>query len=218
MSGQPGRPGIPGRPSAGWEGRFPGFDVLSQARHWDQVTADLVLDRTRPPPPLKFFTAAEEACAAALLDQITGQEEPRVPVLSMVDARLAAGQTDGWRYADMPEDGQAWRDTLSYLDADAAVRCGTAFADAAAVDQMALLQAVQDLGPGEWHGLPAAHVWSLWTRYACTAFYSHPSAWSEIGFPGPAYPRGYKNPGVGKREPFEVQDAQPSDDPVQEGA
>jgi Gluconate 2-dehydrogenase subunit 3 len=219
MSGHAGRAGVPGRPPAGLEHRFPGFDVLSQARHWDQVTADVVLARTGPPTVVKFFTAAEEACAAALADQITGQhEEPRVPVLQMIDARLAAGETDGWRYADMPEDGQAWRDTLSYLDEDAAVRCGTAFADAAKVDQMALLQAVQDLGSAEWHGLPAAHVWSLWTRYACTAFYSHPSAWSEIGFPGPAYPRGYKNAGVGKREPFEVPDAQPSDDPVREGA
>jgi Gluconate 2-dehydrogenase subunit 3 len=219
MNGQPGRPGAPGRPSADWEGRFPGFDALSQARHWDQVTAGVVLDRTGPPPVLKFFTAAEEACAAALLDQITGQEEePRVPVLQMVDARLAARETDGWRYADMPEDGQAWRDTLSYLDADAALRGGTVFADATAVEQMALLQAVQELGSSEWHGLPAAHVWSLWTRYACTAFYSHPSAWNEIGFPGPAYPRGYKNLGAGKREPFEVQDAQPSDDPVRDGA
>jgi Gluconate 2-dehydrogenase subunit 3 len=219
MSGHARRNGVPGRQLAAQEHRFPGFDVLSQAQHWDQVTAAVVLARTGPPGVVKFFTAAEEACAAALLDQVTGQhEEPRVPVLQMIDARLAAGETDGWRYADMPEDGQAWQDTLSYLDEDAAVRCGTAFADATAVDQMALLQAVQDLGPAEWHGLPAAHVWSLWTRYACTAFYSHPSAWSEIGFPGPAYPRGYKNPGVGKREPFEVPDAQPSDDPVTEGA
>ena len=30
----------------------------------------------------------------------------------------------------MPEDGQAWRDTLAYLDEDAAARCGTTFADA----------------------------------------------------------------------------------------
>ena len=38
----------------------------------------------------------------------------------------------------------------------------------------------------------------------CTAFYSHPAAWNEIGFAGPAYPRGYKNLGVDRREPFEV--------------
>ena len=37
----------------------------------------------------------------------------------MIDARLAEQQTDGWRYADMPEDGQAWRDSLRYLDEDA---------------------------------------------------------------------------------------------------
>jgi hypothetical protein len=60
-------------------------------------------------------------------------------------------------------------------------------------------------------------VWSLWIRYACTAFYAHPSAWAEIGFPGPAYPRGYKNAGVGKLEPFEVRDARPAEDPVREG-
>ncbi len=49
---------------------------------------------------------------------------------------------------------------------------------------------MQDLKSANWHGQPAAHVWSLWTRYACTAFYAHPFAWTEIGFPGPAYPRG----------------------------
>jgi Gluconate 2-dehydrogenase subunit 3 len=195
--------------------RFPGFDVLGQAPHWDQVTAEVVTARCEPPRGATFFTPDEQACASALLDQLTGQRGERIaPVLEMVDARLAAGETDGWRYAGLPEDGQAWRDSLAYLDKDASVRCGSGFADASDVDQMALLQAVLDLGSQSWHGLTAAHVWSLWTRYACTALYSHPAAWEEIGFPGPAYPRGYKNAGVGKLEPFEVPDARPSDDPV----
>jgi gluconate 2-dehydrogenase subunit 3-like protein len=203
----------------GTSGRFPGFDVLSQAPHWDQVTADVVAARIGPPPALEFFTAVQVPCARALLNLLTGQDgEQAVPVLEMVDSRLAAGETDGWRYADMPEDGQAWRDTLSYLDADAGRRCGTVFADAPRADQVALVQAVQDLNSADWHGLPAARVWSLWTRYACTAFYAHPFAWTEIGFSGPAYPRGYKNAGVGKLEPFEVRDARPAEDPVKEGA
>jgi hypothetical protein len=199
-------------------GRFPGFDVLGQSRHWDTVTADLVTARTGPPPPPRFFTDAERAAAEALLNQLTGQcDEPlEVPVMEMVDARLAAGETDGWRYADMPEDGQAWRDTLGYLDADAQARCGTSFAEAKERDQAAIIQAVQD--SREWHGMPAPRVWSLWTRYACTAFYSHPYAWSEMGFPGPAYPRGYKNAGVGKLEPFEVRDTRPAEDPVGDDA
>jgi Gluconate 2-dehydrogenase subunit 3 len=205
----------------GVDRRFPGFGALSQARHWDRVTADTVMARVEAPPAVKFFTGPQEACARALLNLLTGQDEQdgalAVPVLEMVDARLAAGEIDGWRYADMPEDGQAWRDTLSYLDAEAERRCGSTFADTPAADQAAMVQAVQDLESGDWHGLPAKHVWSLWTRYACTAFYAHPFAWDEIGFPGPAYPRGYKNAGVGKLEPFEVRDVQPAIDPVRKG-
>jgi hypothetical protein len=204
--------------TGGATGRFPGFNVLGQARHWDSVTAGMITARTGPPPPPRFFTEAEQASAAALLDQLTGQcDVPMgVPVLEMVDARLAAGETDGWRYADMPEDGQAWRDTLGYLDKDAHDQCGTSFAGASRHDQAAIIQAVQDAS--EWHGLNAPRVWSLWTRYACTALYSHPHAWSEMGFPGPAYPRGYKNAGVGKLEPFEVGDARPAEDPVGDDA
>jgi hypothetical protein len=199
-------------------GRFPGFDVLSEAGHWDSVTAGLIMARTAPPSAPRFFTAAERASAAALLNQLTGQcgEPLAVPVAEMVDARLAAGETDGWHYADMPEDGQAWRDTLGYLDKDAHARCGTGFAGASQRHQALIIQAVQD--GREWHGMSAPHVWSLWTRYACTAFYSHPYAWSEMGFPGPAYPRGYKNAGVGRLEPFEVADARPADDPARDDA
>jgi hypothetical protein len=201
-------------------GRYPGFDVLNQAPHWDQVTKDLIEARVRTSPPaVTFFSATERGCAHALLNDLTGQDrdDAPVPVTQMVEARLAAGETDGWRYADMPEDGQAWRDTLGYLDADARDRCGTSFAEAAEADRHRLIQAVQDLSGEDWHGLPAKHVWSLWTRYACTALYAHPDAWAEIGFPGPAYPRGYKNIGVDKLEPYEVRDADPSIDPVRKG-
>ncbi len=204
------------RGAAEADGRFPGFDPLNQAPHWDQVTASLIEARVRPSRQVTFFTSAERACAAALLDDLLGQ--PGVPVLQMIEARLAAGETDGWRYADMPEDGQAWRDTLAYLDADAKARCGTTFAEAGEADRHHLIQAVQELGAGDWHGLSAGHVWSLWTRYACTAFYAHPFAWAEIGFPGPAYPRGYKNAGVDRLEPFEVRDARPAEDPVRKEA
>ena len=152
-----------------------------------------------------------------MCDRLLGQDEdggPKVEVVPQIDARLAELETDGWRYADMPEDGQAWRDSLRFLDEDSRAACSGELAVLSLADQRAVIQAVQDLAAKDWHGLNAAHVWSLWTRYACTAFYAHPSAWNEIGFPGPAYPRGYKNPGVDAREPFEVADAHPSRDPV----
>jgi hypothetical protein len=47
-------------------------------------------------------------------------------------------------------------------------------------------------------------------RYVVQAFYSHPWAWNEIGFGGPAYPRGYAafgSPHLGEREPWEGEES-----------
>lgn len=200
-------------------GRYPGFSTLAQAGHWDRATAAVVESRLGRPPDIRFFTPAEEAAARALFDQLLAQHgEPRVPVVNLVDARLAEEQTDGWHYDNLPRDGEAWRATLAALDAEAGSRGGCTFALLDPEQQAALLQDICDLHQELWDGLPADRVWGLWTRYACTAFYSHPLAWDEIGFAGPAYPRGYKNLGVDRLEPFEVRDARPDDDPTHEPA
>jgi hypothetical protein len=192
-------------------GRYPSFDVLDSVGAWDDVTTGVVLGRFALPGQLGFFTPAEVAVAGPLLDLLLAQDsDPRVPVLALIDARLAAGETDGWHYDDMPQDGQAWRDTLHFLEQEAQQRHhGRGFAHLLGDEQAALIQTVQDLSSAGqcWHGWSATHLWSLWTRYACTAFYSHPWAWNEIGFPGPAYPRGYLNPGVNSLEHWEAPDS-----------
>lgn len=196
-------------------GRFPGFDVLDQVDAWDDVTAGAVLARLALPGELAFFTPDEVSVAGPLLDLLLAQHsDPRVPVLQLIDARLAIGETDGWHYDELPEDAQAWRDTLQLLDQDAqAQHHSRRFAELIVDEQAALVQAVQDAATNgkRWHELPAKHVWSLWTRYACTAFYSHPWAWNEMGFPGPAYPRGYLNASVGGREHWETADGSDRD-------
>jgi hypothetical protein len=47
------------------------------------------------------------------------------------------------------------------------------------------------------------NTWSVLMRAVLSAFYSHPWAWNEIGFGGPAYPRGYARLGAGQRESWE---------------
>lgn len=228
--------------------RFPGFDVLSQADTWDEVTRATVLSRLHPhltqtgfesavlsdpmqPSPAgtgekdenlgatqaspRFFSDHEFREAASLLDQLVGQDaEPMVPVAWMVDARLAENSTDGWHYDNMPPDRETWQHSLRALDEDAREAHDMDFAACPPMTQRALLQAIQDLNTQSWHGLPANRVWNVWMRYACTAFYSHPAAWNEIGFDGPAYPRGYKNLHIDGLESFEVHDATPQHDPV----
>jgi Gluconate 2-dehydrogenase subunit 3 len=197
-------------------GRFPGFDVLAESDRWDDVTAGVVLARLAPTTDLSFFSLAENGTVTALMDLLLAQDgDPRVPVVAMSDARPATGETDGWHHDDMPHDDEAWRCTLAALDDDARGTFGVCFGELDGDDQAVLVQAVQD-ADGDWHGMPAQHVWSIWTRYACTAFYSHPWAWNEIGFPGPAYPRGYLNLGTDAREHWEAAD-RADRDPVPEG-
>ena len=192
--------------------RFTAFDVVGQADHWDEVTAGVVLARLSTSPDFSFFSPTEQGIAGELFDLLLGQhDDPKVPVLSMVDRRLALDETDGWVYADMPEDKIAWRLTLEALDADGVELFAASFPQLSLESQTYLVQRVQDAD--QWHEWEAAHVWSLWTRYACAAFYSHPWAWNEIGFGGPAYPRGYQALGIGRLEHWEVADTA-SNNPV----
>ena len=49
-------------------------------------------------------------------------------------------------------------------------------------------------------------------RAILAGFYSHPWAWNEIGFGGPAYPRGYMRTGpTSVLEPFETPGATAED-------
>jgi hypothetical protein len=190
-------------------GRFPGYDVLDEVERWDDVTAGAVLARLAPVTDLSFFTKEEDAIATPLCDLLLAQDgEPKIPVVALIDSRLALGDTDGWHYDDMPPDAQAWQESLRHLDADATRVFGMGFALLTRDQQASIVQAVQDKASSSesWYDKPAQQIWSLWTRYACAAFYSHPWAWNEIGFGGPAYPRGYKNRHVGGLEPFEVAD------------
>jgi hypothetical protein len=194
------------------KGRFPAFDAVAQGENWDMATTSVVAARLGMPPDIRFFTRHEEATATALCDQLLAQhDDPRVPVVHLIDARLAEKQYDGWHYEDMPEDAAAWKQSLAGLDEDAHEAWNQPFHRCDDVQQRGLVQAVVDLQDAAWHGMVAKKVWGLWTRYACSAFYSHPWAWDEIGWPGPAYPRGYKNLGIDKLEPFEVHDHRPTD-------
>jgi hypothetical protein len=188
------------------EQRFPGYDVTKQSDTWDGVTASVVLRRLAPMGAPKFFTNEEEPVVRSLLDRLLAQDEaPRVPVFEMIDQRLAEGRGDGYRYEELPEDPETWRRSVAALDAAAKAQLGHGFADVSATQQRDLIERVRE-HDGQWHGLPAKKVFSLWMRYACSSFYSHPWAWNEIGFGGPAYPRGYKHLALDGREPWEVRE------------
>ncbi len=203
-------------------GRYPDFDVLENADTWDEATKKVVLGRLEPPGPLRFFTEDEEPCLRAFCDTVLAQDsEPRVPVAESVDGKLADGRLDGYQYADMPDDRDTWRLVLRALDETAARRYGRAsFADAEAAIREAIIDQFSQglLEGGTWDRLNVKRAWSVCMRMTLSGFYSHPWAWNEIGFGGPAYPRGFMRLGgatgpAAAREPFETPGAT-DEDPV----
>ncbi len=188
--------------------RFPGFDVMSQRTHWDAATAETIERRIAPRGEPRFFAGAELPAARALLGELVGVDDDlALQLCGIVDERLALGRTDGWHYDTMPEDAEAWHRGLAALDDEARELYGAVFAELGREERHNVLGRIHDSEEDQWRGLPASRLWDLWLRYACTAYYALPDAWNEIGFPGPAYPRGYKNLGIDRREPFEVGDA-----------
>jgi hypothetical protein len=187
-------------------GRYPDYNVLDQAAHWDEVTRRVVLERVETVPPLRFFAEGEARTLGCFCDVVMAQDrEPRIPVLALVDAKQFAGQREGYRYADMPDDGETWRRVAAGLDAAARQHGASTFVSASTDVRRMVIQAFSEgkLHGEVWDELPCARAWAVIMRDILSAFYSHPWAWNEIGFGGPAYPRGYARLGAGQRESWE---------------
>ena len=190
-------------------GRYPEYDVLTQAGHWDDVTRRVVEDRVKNVPPIRFFTEAEAHTLKAFCDVVTAQDaEPRIPVLSYIDEKLFDGKRDGWQYYDLPDDDELWRRVARGLDEEAAQAGSASFGDASLEAQVEIVHRFSraKLNGGTWDTVNVARAFKVAMRYVAQAFYAHPWAWNEIGFGGPAYPRGYAafgSPDLGEREHWE---------------
>ena len=190
-------------------GRYPDYDVLDNTNHWDPATRRVVLDRVANAPAIRFFDATEMRTLAAFCDIVTAQNtEPRIPVLAYIDEKLYLGKRDGWQFFDLPDDDVVWRRVSQGLDEEARERGFDGYADAppeAKVEIVHLFSKAK-LHGGIWDTMNVARAFSVVMRYVAQAFYSHPWAWNEIGFGGPAYPRGYAafgSPHLGEREHWE---------------
>jgi Gluconate 2-dehydrogenase subunit 3 len=175
-------------------GRYPDYDVLEQQDHWDEVTRGVVLERVHDIPEFRFFGAAEIDTLNAFADVVLAQDvEPRIPALAFVDQKLFSGGRDGYRYFDMPDDDEVWRIVARGLDEEARRRDVDRFALLGLDDQLEICHRFSkgELYGGSWGTLNVSRAWSLVMRYLTQAFYAHPWSWNEIGFGGPAYPRGY---------------------------
>lgn len=151
-----------------------------------------------------FFGEAEYADLDAVCARLIPQPERAHPIpLSLaIDARLAEGRGDGWRYDALPTDAEAYRYGLVGLNETAHILFGASFREVGGPEQDRILEAVQRAeAPGNmWRTLPAARFFEELLAEVVETYYAHPLAQEEIGYAGMADAPGWRAIGLDERE------------------
>jgi hypothetical protein len=195
--------------------RFPGYDVLAkrQSPSWNEQTREVIEPRLAiSPDEHSFFTDAEWRTLRAVCDRIVPQpgDRPPIPVATLVDRKMAGNAGDGFRLATLPSMQEAWRLALAAIDEEARLRFGAAFHELTAGRQDTLLGLVQhgDARSPLWAKVPPRQFFKArLLRDVVESYYAHPTSWNEIGFGGPASPRGYVRMGFDRRDPWEAEES-----------
>ncbi len=194
--------------------RYPGYDVLAKRNtpSWNETTRQVINRRLAVPREPRFLTADEFATLGAIAARIVPQPASRapIPVAALVDEKLFRDQSDGFRGDGMPLEREAWRRGLAAIEAEARAAHSKPFASLDEGAQDALLSRVER-GEAEdpaWAGMKPKTFWKQrLINDIVHAYYAHPTAWSEIGWGGPASPRGYVRMGYDERDPWEAAEA-----------
>ncbi len=191
-------------------GPYPGYDVLAKRNtpSWNEQTRRVIDKRLAVSRDPRFFTADEFATVTAIADRLVPQpgDRPPIPVAALVDDKLHSGRSDGYREAGMPREREAWQQGLRALDAEAGRIHGVAFRKLEAAEQDALLKKMEsgELHDEAWGSMkPKTFFKKRMAHDIVLAYYAHPTAWNEVGWGGPASPRGYVRMDFDERDPWE---------------
>jgi hypothetical protein len=192
--------------------RYPGFDVLAQRHAWDAHTRSVVVRRLSPGEPASL-TEAEARTLEAVARRLLAEERREVLafVVAHFDQRLQSPAGEGQRAPGVPAEPELIRRGLAALDRaaqrrDGEGRGGASFAELPPGEQAEMLRALSQgsLEPADaFTGVPQKPLFQKLLGLAADALASHPSVWSEIGYAGPAYPRGYYRMRRGVLDPWE---------------
>ena len=183
---------------------------MEQREHWDPHTKGIVEDRLSKEviSNLSFFTQIE----AELMEDLCSVflDENRIDILSFIvnhfDSTLTSNLGESQRKRNLPNLPTLVRDGLRLLEIYLLTNYHTAeFSSLPSDDQKSMIN-------GMLRGevtlddptFPIQEFAKKILSESVSALYSHPDIWSEIGYGGPAYPRGYIRSEKGLTDPWEA--------------
>ena len=172
-----------------------------------EPTRVALLARLEPVVDLHPKALSESAFGA--LTVLCGRLRPRtfrptaLELSLRIDARLAAGRGDGWRYDALPEDREAYEVGLKAIAVEAECAYGERLETLNGESVDALIRALQQgTTRTEWP-FPAARFLEDLIAEATGLAYAQPCALAAIGYVGYADAKGWTRIGLNGREDWE---------------
>ncbi|MFD0871679.1 Uncharacterised protein [Chlamydia abortus] len=192
------------------QSHYPTYDVMREKEHWDKHTRAIVEDRLDPEPEYRYLSLPEAETLRAVCSILAGdyRNEPIRFVLSHIDRHLHSNIGEGQRKQGVPPVRILIKQAIQAFDFMAMSRWQTPFHQLKEDQQRQIMIELSENRadpPYVWTGLPQTEVFNKLLTLTVEAYYSHPLIWSEIGYGGPAYPRGYIRTAIGQLDPWEAE-------------
>jgi hypothetical protein len=192
---------------------YEGYDVLAKwdTPSFDDRTRDVLARRLREVPPRRFFSREELLLLEAIVERLAPPAPGVAPSLLAlwIDDRLYRNLGEGFRNQGAPSLQMSWRKGLAALDGEARRLFRAPFVALEPSARDTTLQAVQadKADAALWQDLdPVSFFTDILLKAVAGLAYAHPLAWNDIGFGGPASPRGYVRLGFDARDPWEAKE------------
>lgn len=195
------------------ESPYKGYDVLAkwETPSFDDLSRSVLARRLWEEPQRHFFTPERLSLLEAVIRHL-GPQLPELPpslIALWIDDRLHRNLDEGFRHEAEPPLREQWLMGLLALNDEAQRLYHARFVDLEDGAQESILRAVHsgEVDPSLWSGLnPSAFFTGTLLKAIAGLCYAHPAAWNDMGFGGPASPRGYVRLGFDARDPWEAKE------------
>ena len=157
----------------------------------------------------QFFTPSQALLVQTIASLLV--DDHRLEVLTYVtqhlDNTVASPIGEDQRKVGVPPKQELYRLGLSGFDAESQARYQVGFVALKRAEQLAVMEAIASgtvMDAKAWGQLSPVDFFKRLLQDTVGAYYSHPLVWSDIGYGGPAYPRGYVRVEKGLTDPWEA--------------
>jgi hypothetical protein len=188
---------------------YPSFRVMDEKDAWDDHTQSIVDARLSSPPRYEYLNEQEVDMLSAICPLLVDDASPDVLsfILGHIDQTLHSSPGESQRKVGVPAGKDLIRQGLQALDKSAASSYSGSFVKLNSEAQKQLLQKLSGnkAEPASaWTSVPQQPLFQKLLNLTIESYCSHPKVWSEIGYAGPAYPRGYVRAQLGQLDPWEA--------------